>query len=437
VARSIVPRELALHVACEAVCPVWTTLLIVLVCGARCSDVKSEIMGRARRPVGLIMSPKKRRTAIYKREPTMFKKAEELYENCGVEVTLVTNNNGVYHFFNTSGECMSDVLARYLRVLGVSLESFKAKDVRSEEGDDQEQDQPQDNDDQNGEEVVLSQPMVYENVHVHVPCALQAVLVNEEVQGVVPLEKVDEVVEKGAVEVEAERKEGRRARKAARLVARLAAAERVTMAAAKEESLNKPLGEVTAMQIDADAAILQSAFLGNNAMQIAPRKLSNNVLARDKVADDTSLGKKQNKVGQQLMNLPAGPVDTNQKSTSLGKAEGSLVHPSVDKPCVVAKKAAPAVTHTHYVSGAALVVASAANVLKKRKQSDITTPTTDEAGVHKQGAESTAFDEDLSSWLEGFEKNMEGQQTSNGSATAQSDPVFALFALQTDKTKPR
>jgi len=103
---------------------------------------------------------------------------------------------------------------------------------------------------------------------------------------------------------------------------------------------------------------------------------------------------------------------------------------------VVAKKASPAVTHTHYVSGAALVVASAANVLKKRKRSDITTTTTDEADVHKQGAESTAFDEDLSSWLEGFEKNMEGQQNSNGSATAQSDPVFALFALQMDKTKP-
>jgi len=390
-------------------------------------------MGRARRPVGLIMSPKKRRTAIYKREPTMFKKAEELHENCGVEVTLVTNNNGVYHFFNTGGECMSNVFARYLRVLGVSLESLK--DVRSEEGN-EDQDQTQDNVDQNGEEVVLSQPTVHENVHVHVPCALQAVLVNEEVQGVVPLEKVDEVVEKGAVEVEAERKEGRRARKAARLVARLAAAERVTMAAAKEESLGKPFEEVTAMQIDADAAVLQSAFLGNKAMQIAPSKLSNNVLARDKVDDDTSLGKKQNRVGQKFMNLPAGPVDTNQKSTSIGKAEGSLVHPSVDKPCVVAKKASPAVTHTHYVSGAALVVASAANVLKKRKRSDITTTTTDEADVHKQGAESTAFDEDLSSWLEGFEKNMEGQQNSNGSATAQSDPVFALFALQMDKTKP-
>jgi len=31
----------------------------------------------------------------------MFKKARELHENCGVNVTLVTEDEGVYHFYYT------------------------------------------------------------------------------------------------------------------------------------------------------------------------------------------------------------------------------------------------------------------------------------------------------------------------------------------------
>jgi len=91
-------------------------------------------MGRARRPVGLIMCRKRRRTAIYKRMPTMYKKAMELNENCGVNVTLVTENEGIYRFYNTSNRSMREVFEGYLEVLHDTPQSFSTEEPVPDEG---------------------------------------------------------------------------------------------------------------------------------------------------------------------------------------------------------------------------------------------------------------------------------------------------------------
>jgi len=87
-------------------------------------------MGRKRRPTGWIKCPKKRRSAIGKREPTIFKKGMELYENCGVTVTLVTEKNGEYHFYHTGDGSIAEVLARYLGVAEDSPEAFSRRDAK-------------------------------------------------------------------------------------------------------------------------------------------------------------------------------------------------------------------------------------------------------------------------------------------------------------------
>lgn len=91
-------------------------------------------MGRARRPIGLIMCRKRRRTAIYKRMPTMYKKAMELNENCGVNVTLVTENEGIYRFYNTSNKSMREVFEGYLQVLQNSPQSFSTEEPVPDDG---------------------------------------------------------------------------------------------------------------------------------------------------------------------------------------------------------------------------------------------------------------------------------------------------------------
>jgi len=87
-------------------------------------------MGRKRRPSGWIQCPKKRRSAIGKREPTIFKKGMELYENCGVTVTLVTEKNGEYHFYHTGDGSIAHVLARYLAVAEDAPEAFSRRDAK-------------------------------------------------------------------------------------------------------------------------------------------------------------------------------------------------------------------------------------------------------------------------------------------------------------------
>ena len=57
----------------------------------------------------------------------MFKKAMELYENCGVTVTLVTENQGVFHFYNTSHKPMKQVFQEFLHVLDESPDQFSCK----------------------------------------------------------------------------------------------------------------------------------------------------------------------------------------------------------------------------------------------------------------------------------------------------------------------
>jgi len=80
------------------------------------------------------MNLRRRSTAIYKREPTMFKKAMELHENCGVNVTLVTENKGVFHFYNTGNKTMRQVFEEYLNVLDESPQLFQTQIPVPDEG---------------------------------------------------------------------------------------------------------------------------------------------------------------------------------------------------------------------------------------------------------------------------------------------------------------
>ena len=84
----------------------------------------TEEMGRACRPRGYIQSSRLRSTAVGKRRPTMFRKAMELFENCGVAVTLVTHYRGVYHFYNTGESGVKTVFEEYISAFETSPESF-------------------------------------------------------------------------------------------------------------------------------------------------------------------------------------------------------------------------------------------------------------------------------------------------------------------------
>jgi len=54
----------------------------------------------------------------------MYRKAKELFENCGVQVTLVTHYRGVYHFYNTAESGIKTVFEEYLEAFAASPESF-------------------------------------------------------------------------------------------------------------------------------------------------------------------------------------------------------------------------------------------------------------------------------------------------------------------------
>jgi len=54
----------------------------------------------------------------------MYRKAKELFENCGVQVTLVTHYRGVYHFYNTAESGIKTVFEEYLAAFAASPESF-------------------------------------------------------------------------------------------------------------------------------------------------------------------------------------------------------------------------------------------------------------------------------------------------------------------------
>jgi len=54
----------------------------------------------------------------------MYRKAKELFENCGVAVTLVTHYRGVYHFYNTCESGIKTVFEEYLEAFKTSPESF-------------------------------------------------------------------------------------------------------------------------------------------------------------------------------------------------------------------------------------------------------------------------------------------------------------------------
>ena len=81
-------------------------------------------MGRKARPRGYIRCNKLRHTAVYKRLPTIFKKAMELYENCGVNITLVAENQGVYHYYNTANMSKHEMFERYSMLVHESPEIF-------------------------------------------------------------------------------------------------------------------------------------------------------------------------------------------------------------------------------------------------------------------------------------------------------------------------
>jgi len=96
-------------------------------------SVRTLEMGRACRPRGYIASSRLRGTAVGKRRPTMYRKAKELFENCGVAVTLVTQYKGVYYFYNTGELGIKTVFEDYLRVFKASPESFvvEVPDIRT------------------------------------------------------------------------------------------------------------------------------------------------------------------------------------------------------------------------------------------------------------------------------------------------------------------
>jgi len=58
----------------------------------------------------------------------MFKKARELYENCGVNVTLVTEDEGRYHFYNTAMMTHQEVFERYLSLIHQTPQAFVTED---------------------------------------------------------------------------------------------------------------------------------------------------------------------------------------------------------------------------------------------------------------------------------------------------------------------
>jgi len=64
----------------------------------------------------------------------MFKKAMELYENCGVNVTFVTENKGLYRFYNTDNKGLRQVFEEYSKVLDNSPESFHTEVPVPDEG---------------------------------------------------------------------------------------------------------------------------------------------------------------------------------------------------------------------------------------------------------------------------------------------------------------
>jgi hypothetical protein len=64
----------------------------------------------------------------------MYKKAMELNENCGVNVTLVTENEGIYRFYNTSNRSMREVFEGYLEVLQNTPQSFSTEEPVPDEG---------------------------------------------------------------------------------------------------------------------------------------------------------------------------------------------------------------------------------------------------------------------------------------------------------------
>ena len=94
------------------------------VCLVDISHQHQHTMGRRSRPRGYIRLRRLRRTAVYKRMPTMFKKARELYENCGVNVTMVTEDEGVYHFYNTAMMTHQEVFERYLLLIHQTPHAF-------------------------------------------------------------------------------------------------------------------------------------------------------------------------------------------------------------------------------------------------------------------------------------------------------------------------
>jgi len=63
----------------------------------------------------------------------MYRKAKELFENCGVASTLVTQYKGVYYFYNTGELGIKTVFEDYLRVFKASPESFvvEVPDIRT------------------------------------------------------------------------------------------------------------------------------------------------------------------------------------------------------------------------------------------------------------------------------------------------------------------
>ena len=58
----------------------------------------------------------------------MFKKARELYDNCGVNVTLVTEDEGRYHFYNTAMMTHQEVFERYLSLIHQTPQAFVTED---------------------------------------------------------------------------------------------------------------------------------------------------------------------------------------------------------------------------------------------------------------------------------------------------------------------
>jgi len=324
----------------------------------------------------------------------MFKKAMELYENCDVEVTLVTNNQGVYHFYNTGNESMFDVFTKYMEVLKVSPKSFSSHVPSTDPTAHDTQDESDDQDEGDpstatqgvviGSEMVLEAVIVQEAVSASAGSVCGVVVLGVEgvadvIEGAADMvaqpvsaavcqpSEATELLDAAAALAEIQRKAARRARKEKRRLSRLAAAERASRArniAVKQ----------SASDLENDALVMGIAFL-----------------------DPRMIPQKCQKLGPHVA-VPfsaVGKVPQEDASVGLPVKQESITVPEMTTNTVA--------------------------LVKKRKRVYDHTDATVVPPIPP------VMDEDMGSWLAGVEVSLEGGRGADHKTTAHSDPIFALF----------